>query len=175
MTDKKSLNTAWLFLIGTCMCLVLVFLDQITKHAASVFLKGQKPVVLIPSVLKLQYLYPENRGIAFGLMQGSTVFFSVFTIILLLFLLFLFFRVPKTRRMIPAFLAGILLVSGAVGNLLDSVLPGYVIDFIYFYLIDFPVFNLADVFVVTGTFLMAFLLLFVYKDGELAPGKGKPE
>ena len=151
----------------------LIILDQVSKYAAAVHLKGKDPVILIPSVLKLQYLYPENRGIAFGLMQGGTVLFSVIAFLLLGLLLLLYFRMPGTRRMLPLFTGGALLFSGAAGNLIDRIVRGYVIDFIYFCLIDFPVFNVADICVVTGSVVLAFLVLFVYKEEELQLFKGK--
>ena len=175
MIKNKSLNRTRSFFCILLITMSLVLLDQFTKQAAARFLKGQQPVVLIPSILKLQYLYPENRGIAFGLMQGGTIFFSILTFALIAVMIFLFFRIPADRRLIPVYSAGILLLSGAAGNLTDRIWHGYVIDFIYFYLIDFPIFNLADVFVVTGSFLMAFLLIFVYKEGDFMPGKERPE
>ena len=59
----------------------------------------------------------------------------------------------------------ILIVAGAIGNFIDRVFRGgYVVDFLYFKLINFPVFNVADCYVVVGTILLAILLLFVYKN-----------
>ena len=167
------MNSKYFKILPLLMAGGLIVLDQVSKYAAAVYLKGKEPVTLIPSVLKLQYLYPENRGIAFGLMQGGTVLFSALAILLLSFLLLIFFRLPGNRRMTPLFISGALLFSGAAGNLIDRVFRGYVIDFIYFYLIDFPLFNIADVCVVTGSVLLAVLILFVYKEDELQLFKGK--
>lgn len=60
----------------------------------------------------------------------------------------------------------ILLVAGATGNMIDRVINGYVIDFLYFELIDFPIFNIADCYVVVSTIVAAFLIMFYYKDED---------
>ena len=62
---------------------------------------------------------------------------------------------------------GVLLGAGAVGNLIDRMVQSYVVDFLYFKLIDFPIFNVADCYVTAGAILLAILILFVYKDEEL--------
>ena len=143
---------------------LLVLLDQYTKHLAALHLKNQSDIRIIPDVLHLTYLYPENRGIAFGLMQGGTAVFAVLSLILMAVILYVLFRIPGTSRYVPMKIICILLLSGAAGNLIDRVFRGYVIDFIYFCLIDFPVFNLADVFVVSGGALLIITGIFVYKE-----------
>lgn len=160
--DKTRL--CWgLFLLGV---LVLVLLDQLTKLWAARVLKGTGGIPLIPGVFELYYLYPENRGIAFGMFQGGTVVFAVFSIILIIGILILFARMPKTKRFLPAGIVFALLLSGALGNLIDRCVRGYVIDFLYFSLIHFPVFNLADTYVVCGGILLVLFGLFLYKDDE---------
>jgi len=146
--------------------LCLFLLDQFTKHQAAVYLKGKDDIRLIPGVLHLTYLYPENRGIAFGMMQGGTAVFAVLTVILAAAILYAIVRMPKTRYYLPLMITCTLLLAGAAGNFADRVLRGYVIDFIYFILIDFPVFNLADIYVVTGGILLAFTGIFVYRNDE---------
>lgn len=142
----------------------LIALDQVTKYLSFIQLKNKESINLIPKVLQLTYL--ENRGAAFGLLQNKQVFFVIFTLIIAVFLIIVFYRIAESGRMpgIPA--AILVLLAGAVGNFIDRVLHGYVIDFIYLKLIDFPVFNIADCYVTISVVVLCILLLFVYKDEE---------
>lgn len=145
---------------------VAVFLDQYTKLLAAAHLKGKETVSLIPGALELKYLYPENRGIAFGMFQGSTTFFAVVSMILFVLIIWVFIKIPKKRYYIPLMAVCALMLSGALGNMIDRVFRGYVIDFIYISLIDFPVFNMADIYVVCGGILLVILVFFKYKKDD---------
>ena len=79
----------------------------------------------------------------------------------------LFIRLPEGRRFLPLRLVGTLLTAGAIGNMIDRTLNSFVVDFLYFKLIDFPVFNVADCYVTVGAALLAVLILFYYKEEEL--------
>lgn len=74
--------------------------------------------------------------------QGSVLFFAVVSILFLLVLIYAWMRIPKERFYLPLLTIAAVLASGALGNFIDRFFRGYVIDFIYFSLIDFPVFNL---------------------------------
>ena len=115
-------------------------------------------MTLITGVLELQYL--ENRGMAFGMLQGRQMLFLVLCIAFCAVMLWLFFRIPKTGYYIPLILAGGILTGGAAGNFIDRAFRGYVVDFIYVSLIDFPIFNLADIYVVCGGIALVMLVLF---------------
>lgn len=143
---------------------LLTFFDQWTKQLAVVHLKGQNPFVLIPGVLELQYL--ENTGAAFGVLRDQMWVFYVMTLVLVLAILWMFFKTPMTKRYLPIHGVAIVLTAGALGNLIDRVLLKHVTDFIYFSLIDFPIFNVADIYVVCSTIFIAILILFVYKDED---------
>ena len=73
---------------------------------------------------------------------------------------------PAGKRYLPLMCSLFLLVSGAVGNMIDRLTQKYVVDFLYFKLIDFPIFNVADCYVVIGCILFGILILFYYKDQE---------
>lgn len=78
------------------------------------------------------------------------------------------------KKYVPVNIAATLLAAGALGNFIDRCMYGYVRDFIYFRIIDFPVFNIADIYVTAATVLFIIVFLFVYKDGDFAyllPGK----
>ena len=151
---------------GLAAAAVLVLLDQWTKHLAVLHLKDQEAFVVWKDVFELWYL--ENRGAAFGILQGQKAIFVICTLLILGLILFLYNRLPDTRHFHPMRLVGVLLMAGAVGNMIDRVLQSYVVDFLYFKLIDFPIFNVADCYVTVGAILMAVLFLFYYKDEELS-------
>ena len=86
-------------------------------------------------------------------------------------------KLPKNRRFLPLLVVLFLTGSGALGNFIDRAARGYVVDFIYFSLIDFPIFNMADIYVSCGMVLLILLCFFYYKEEEferLNPFK-KPE
>ena len=158
---------------------LLVLLDQATKLAAVSALKDGGPYVLIPGVFQLQYL--ENRGAAFGLLQNARIFFLAVTLIALAAVIYVLVRLPLKRKYIVLRFLMVLIAAGAVGNMIDRVFLGYVRDFLYFSLIDFPIFNVADIYVTCATILLILLLLFYYKEEDdfafLSPGgkKGKAD
>lgn len=145
---------------------ILVFLDQWTKTLAVKYLMGNSGISIIPGVFRLQYL--ENRGAAFGMLQNQQSFFALMTIIVLSLLIFLYYKLPASKRYMPLEYNIILLVSGAIGNFIDRTTQSYVVDFLYFELIDFPIFNVADCYVVIATAIFALLILFYYKEEELS-------
>lgn len=147
--------------------LFLVLLDQVSKYLAQTCLLKRPggSLDLIPGVFALRYL--ENRGAAFGMMEGRGWIFILFAGLISIIAGFLCLKSPEGRRFRPLRLALAGLLSGAVGNLLDRVFRGYVVDFLYLSLIDFPIFNVADVCVTVSVLVLAVLILFVYKEGEL--------
>ena len=145
--------------------ILLILLDQWTKSLAVEHLMNQNPFVIIPKVFQLRYL--ENRGAAFGMMQGQQTFFMISAAIAILFICYAYFKLPWNKRFHPLRVIGLLIGAGAVGNLIDRVCLGYVVDFFYFELIDFPIFNVADIYVTVATFVLAALILFFYKEDEL--------
>lgn len=159
---NKKIRQFLFFLAGLA---VSIGLDQWTKYLAVAHLKGQSPFVLWEGVFELYY--SENRGAAFGMMQGKQGFFFLIAVIVIAAVLWLLYRMPSGRRYLPFTGCLFLLVSGAAGNMIDRLANGYVVDFLYFKLIDFPIFNVADCYVVISTFLLILLFLFVYSDEEL--------
>lgn len=167
MKNQKNSEAAFLShmpLLWTLFVVLLVLIDQLTKYLAVRFLAGKEAITLIPGVLELTYL--ENRGMAFGMFQGKQFIFAFFCILFLAVLVYLFIMIPKNKYYFPLILTGGLLAAGAVGNLIDRVLQNYVVDFIYVSLIDFPVFNAADIYVVCGGILLVVLVMFRYTDED---------
>lgn len=148
-------------MIPTLIIIALIAFDQITKYIALVQLRPVKQVVLINGFFDLTYI--ENRGAAFGTMQGARWFFVVLAVFVVAGLAFYYHRIEKTKKTLPLRAAILLLVGGTIGNVIDRVFRGYVVDFLDFIIFgyDFPVFNAADVFIVIGTFLLAAYILLV--------------
>ena len=152
-------------IMGIIFVAAFIWLDQWTKALAVNNLKNQASISLIPGVFQLHYL--ENRGAAFGIFQGQKWTFVVMTLLVLVAVAYLYNRIPLGRRFIWLRLIGVALSAGAVGNLIDRLARGYVIDFLYIEWIDFPIFNVADCYVTFSAFLLIVLFLFYYKEEDL--------
>lgn len=145
--------------------MILIFIDQLTKSIVTNHLSNGNKIIVIPEVFEIFYL--ENRGAAFGILQGQRVLFFVITIIVLLLLVVFLFRLPYQKKYIPLYIVLLLIFSGAIGNFIDRITKGYVVDFLYFKPINFPLFNLADSYITIACFVLLYLLLFHYKEEEL--------
>ena len=163
-----------MYIVTILSTAVLLFLDQIAKYLAVLHLKGQAAIPIIKNVFELQYL--ENQGAAFGIMQGKKTLFVIGTLIFLVIVVILYHNIPLTKRFTPIRIVAVLIVAGAIGNMIDRVVHQYVIDFFYFSLIDFPIFNVADIYVTVGAVLLIVLVLFYYKEEDFEavfPSKNK--
>ena len=132
--------------------LALIILDQITKHLATGLKKGS--IKLIDNFLSLVYV--ENRGAAFGILQGKKIILVFFTFLIILAMCYYLYKGQNSMATISK-LSISLIIGGAIGNLIDRVFRHYVIDFISVTFpngYEFPVFNVADIAVVCGTFLL---------------------
>lgn len=161
MSRKKIIR----LVLDFVLFVLLVFVDQGTKYLAVMRLKDHASVPIISGVFELHYL--ENRGAAFGMLQNQKVFFIFIAVVILAAICYVLFRMPDRKRYRSMNLFCVLIAAGAVGNMIDRFRYDYVVDFLYFVLIHFPIFNVADIYVTCATVLLAIFLLFVYKDEEL--------
>lgn len=145
--------------------LLLVGIDYFTKQLVIRFLKGQENIVLIKNILELEYL--ENFGAAFSSFMGKRGLLVIITALVMIFLVWKLFQLPDERHFFWMRFCILLVFSGALGNFIDRVANGYVVDFIYFVPIDFPKFNFADICVTCGVILLVFLLFFYYEEKDL--------
>lgn len=160
---KKHIMKRYCF--GAVMAFLLVFLDQWTKYLAVHHLKDHASLVVIKGVFELHYL--ENRGAAFGVLQGRKMFFIIITMLMIILMVYVYGRLPAERRFYPLHGICIALFAGAIGNFIDRIFHQYVIDFFYFSLINFPIFNVADIYVTCAMVLFIVLFLFYYKEADL--------
>lgn len=163
MEERKKTGKSYLWALFAF--LLAVAADQFTKWLAVTYLKDQDPLIIIPGVFQFRYL--ENRGAAFGILQNRQIVFAVGALLIFFAVVFIYGRIPQKRRFVPLRVCAILLASGAIGNLIDRLARNYVVDFCYFNLIDFPIFNVADCYVVIATFSLILLFFFFYSDEEL--------
>ena len=171
------------------IALILVAIDQLTKYLAVINLKQSSTgvFVLIPGVFEFRYL--ENQSAAFGVdllsiiqnifhftywsenplafLRAKMIFFSVITIAVVILLCVWYRKIPVSKRFRLLNVVVILFIAGALGNLIDRIVNNYVVDFFYFKWIDFPVFNVADIYVTVTMILLLILILFFYKEEDL--------
>lgn len=145
--DKK------VFILGS----IFLILDQVSKVIVDTFLTVNQTVVVIKNFFSLTCVY--NTGAAFSILEGKTLFLSFFTIIVLFMIIRMNKEFRDNKRNILAF--GLLL-GGTVGNLSDRLFLGMVRDFLKFKIFgyNFPVFNLADAFIIIG---MCLLIISIIK------------
>jgi len=145
--------------------ILLVSIDQVTKIVARQTL-ADSSVSVIEGVFEFKLIF--NPGVAWGMFGTTPIVLILFTLIIMVGVAFVYFKIPsdnKRLRILKVML--ILIFSGALGNLIDRVFMSVVTDFLYFSLINFPIFNVADCYVTVASILTAILLIFYYKEEDL--------
>lgn len=153
-----------MYIISLIVSAILIAVDQIAKYFAVIKLKPIQNITLIDGMFDLTFV--ENRGAAFGILSGRRWFFVILTLVVSAALIWAFIKMPKNKEYNFVRVSFVLIFSGAIGNMIDRALNGYVVDFFEFTFISFPVFNVADIYVVIGTALLSILIFFVIKDDE---------
>ncbi len=178
---------------GGILTSLLIAIDQFTKYLAETYLAGTSGISIIPGVFELYYL--ENTGAAFGMLNNQHFFYVAVEFVISAFSIYLYLPTPLEssdslnlnvsenkciissappvrvsqsfgRFYHPLRFVCVILTAGALGNMADRLLRGYVVDFLYFSLIDFPVFNLADCYVCIGAGLALIFLFTIYRSEE---------
>lgn len=185
--NKANYKSGKIMLFSTLLSFILIILDQITKYLAEVNLKDQPSFSLIDGVFELKYL--ENQSAAFSLdlvsilqrifhfsyfednpsafLMCKMIFFVIITLLVLILIAIIYRRIPWNRHYMFVNFILIGFFCGAFGNLIDRIVHNYVIDFFYFSLINFPIFNVADIYVTCSAILLVVLILFLYKEQDL--------
>ena len=159
------------YIIYSAIIAVGIILDQVTKALAVAYLKAIETFPLIEGVLHLTYA--ENTGMAFSLFSGRAWALGVVSVVCIL-LGWLVLRRYKLGTLSRT--AAMLMLGGAVGNMIDRVLRGYVVDMFEVLFMEFAIFNVADAALTVGTVLMATSLLFrpkEWQDKSTNKGAGK--
>lgn len=148
--------------IAVIVAALLIGVDQFTKYLALMQLKPVGSVTFVEGFM--DFTFVENRGVAFGMFSGQKWFILLLTGIIVAVMIYYFVRLPHSRQYQWVRGAMVLVLAGAVGNMIDRIFRGYVVDFFEFTFFDWPVFNVADIYVVVGVILLAILILFVIKE-----------
>ena len=147
-------------MIYELIILLLVGIDQLSKILALKYLKSVESIPIIQNMFHLTYV--ENRGAAFGMFQNNQI---IFVIVALIASIYGLYYLHKNKVNILGKVSILLIISGALGNLIDRVRLGFVVDYFDFRIIWEYVFNVADIFVVLGTILLCIYILF-YEDNK---------
>ena len=137
------------------LSIALLVIDLFSKYLATTFLKPLGNIDLIKGVFSLTFV--ENSGAAFGMMQNGRWFFIILTVAVLSVLALWLIKKKTSGKLIGFSMS--LIFAGALGNLIERILYGYVTDMLRVHFFDFPVFNFADCCVVIGTFLLCLYIL----------------
>lgn len=141
-----------------------LIIDRATKQLAMSMLVGKDAVNVIGEVF--QFVYTENAGAAFGIMQNQRIIFYIITALVVALIVYFVVKMPTDSHYTSLGVVLSFVLAGAIGNLIDRVIHHFVVDFIYFSPIDFPVFNVADIYVTLGCIAFVILVIFVYKDHD---------
>lgn len=160
-----SIKKKFFLFLDLLLIIVLIAFDQYTKQWAVVWLKDKPAYNLINGILELNYL--ENQGAAFGMLPNQKIFFVFVAIVILSVVGYVLFKIPDHKKYTTLHFLFSLLVAGSIGNMIDRIRYDYVVDFIYFVRINFPIFNVADIYATLSAFMLLVLLLFVYKEEDL--------
>lgn len=160
--DKKKL-AIW-FAIDFVFIGVWLAIDLLTKeYVYGPIASGGPDIIIWQGVLRLTSV--ENTGASFGIFQGKTDILAIISLVTIVFLiLIMIFSIKNRNGWYRSAL--ILLTAGGIGNIVDRFVFGYVRDWIYFELIDFAVFNLADTGLTVGCVLLVIYVIFFYKPQE---------
>ena len=152
-----------------------VGLDQLTKYLAVEFLKPIRSYPLWKGVLHLTYI--ENEGAAFGMLSNHRWVFMIFSSVAIVGVSIYLFRFCREGKWVKVALA--MIVGGGIGNMIDRIALGYVVDFVDFTLIHFAVFNVADSFVSVGAVMLVIwfvrAMILEYRNGKTKKAGGEPE
>ncbi|MCT1403052.1 signal peptidase II [Paenibacillus sp. p3-SID867] len=148
------------------VAIVAFAVDQFIKWCVAAFMDIGQKIPLISGFIQLTSI--RNRGAAFGILQNQRLFFIVVTTIVLIGIIFYLYKIHRKQKVLAYALA--LIFGGALGNFVDRALHGEVVDMLEFTFINYPVFNMADVFIVTGVVLVMINTLRVSRT-EKASGR----
>ena len=139
--------------------IALAVIDRLSKILAVSVLNGSEEIIIIPGLVKLRLLNGGNTGAAFGMFQGNTIILIIFTAIFIAIGIYILYYKNFTLKL--SMISVLLIVAGGIGNLYDRIVYKSVTDFIEFIFIDFPTFNVADIYVTIGSVLLILSILIL--------------
>lgn len=162
--EEKERFHIRIYILPILLIALLTAFDQLTKYMVTSSFALYESRVVIKNILSFTYI--RNAGVAWGMFQGKRIVFLVLTAVVLLFCFYLYANIAEQKKYRLLRIALIVLVSGAVGNMIDRIKLGYVVDFFCLEFINFPIFNVADIFVVVSMIGIFLLIMFKYSNEE---------
>lgn len=150
--------------------ILLAAFDQLTKYLVTANLMLGEEIPLVKGVFQLRYI--RNDGAAWSILEGKQIVFIILTPIVIFFLAKMFVSLPEEKKYTPIRVITVFLTAGAIGNLIDRIwggealCQGSVVDFFDFCLINFPVFNVADIYVSLSVAALFVLMVFKYREED---------
>ena len=152
-------------IIPIIIATILAVIDQFTKYLIIKNVELHKEIPLIGDVLVISHIH--NSGAAWGSLSGKIPFLLLITAIVTIGICYIYKNIIDNPKYMPIKVCLVAIMGGAIGNLIDRIRLGYVTDFIYFKIINFPLFNFADICVTVSVFVLIFLFIFKYKSEDL--------
>ena len=149
------------FLLFSIFAAVIVIADQVTKYITVAFIPLRGHVDFIPGFLGLTYT--QNTGAAFSTLEGMQWLFVLIFVVLTVAVLYEYFKKPLPFTTFDRWCIAAI-YGGGLGNMIDRVRLGYVVDMIQTEFMNFPIFNVADCFITCGCILMIISLIFFNKE-----------
>ncbi len=143
------------------LSIVIFAADMVTKYFVHRKMEPYDSIPVIKNIFHITYV--QNTGAAFSILKGKIFFFAAVSVIITLIIIFIMIKYPIKEKILGIAMAMVL--GGAVGNLIDRLRYGYVVDFLDFRI--WPVFNIADCAIVVGTLILAYLITFRAEPGSL--------
>ena len=154
----NSKNLLWLILSAA-----LIISDQVTKLVISANMQMGDKIEVIKGFFYIGYT--KNTGAAWGMFSGHTEYLAIFSVVATLGLIYILLLM---KRGFAAFSVA-LVIAGAIGNAIDRIRLGFVIDFIdtYIFGYDFPTFNIADSAITVGMILLLIYMFFIHREMQV--------
>ena len=155
------LVSAFIYIVAI---LVFTCLDQFSKYQIVLSLKLGEKITVIDKLFYITHV--RNYGAGFSILQNARLFLSVVSIIAIIVLFYMLITTKRKRTFVS--ISYIMVIAGALGNLIDRLRLGYVVDFLDFKIFgyDFPVFNVADCFITVGCFFLIIISLLEKNDAK---------
>ncbi len=154
------------FVTDLIILAILTVIDRVTKIWATDTLRDTSSIPIIRNIVEFHYLPNGNTGAAFGMLSGHRVLFLMIAIVVVAVILYLLYNMPNDRKFKVIEILLVFIAAGGAGNMIDRFIQGYVVDFIYISCINFPIFNVADMYVSVCTVVLAIIVLFKLKEDD---------
>lgn len=142
---------------------LLIVVDQLSKWAILQNFELYEEKILLPGFLSLFYI--QNRGAAWGIFEGRMIFFYIITVFVVGYLIYMFHKEKTDSKLVGVSFS--LILAGAIGNFIDRLVNGFVVDMFRLDFINFPIFNVADMCLTIGVALMLIHVLFFEKEENI--------